>query len=318
MQSVGVWWMWLIFAFIVTLMLAIDLLVFKGGHKHKVSFKEAASWSAVWVLVSVLFCVGLWAYLSHTVGMAVANEQSLLFLTAYLLEKSLAVDNIFVWILIFSYFTIPVELQRRVLLYGILGAIVLRTLMVFSGSWLINEFSWILYLFAAFLIFTGIKMLFPERELSLAENPLLRFLKKHMRISDHLIGERFFTRKNGILYATPLFLALVLVEISDIVFAVDSIPAVLALTTDPFIVLTSNLFAILGLRAMYFLMADIGDKFSLLKYGLAVILVFIGVKMLIAEWFEIPVLLSLCVVLGVLTVSILLSIQHNKTTNYVD
>ena len=318
MQSVGVWWMWLIFAFIVTLMLAIDLLVFKGGHKHKVSFKEAASWSAVWVLVSVLFCVGLWAYLSHTVGVAVANEQSLLFLTAYLLEKSLAVDNIFVWILIFSYFTIPVELQRRVLLYGILGAIVLRTLMVFSGSWLINEFSWILYLFAAFLIFTGIKMLFPERELSLAENPLLRFLKKHMRISDHLIGERFFTRKNGILYATPLFLALVLVEISDIVFAVDSIPAVLALTTDPFIVLTSNLFAILGLRAMYFLMADIGDKFSLLKYGLAVILVFIGVKMLIAEWFEIPVLLSLCVVLGVLTVSILLSIQHNKTTNYVD
>lgn len=318
MQSVGVWWMWLIFAFIVTLMLAIDLLVFKGGHKHKVSFKEAASWSAVWVLVSVLFCVGLWAYLSHTVGMAVANEQSLLFLTAYLLEKSLAVDNIFVWILIFSYFTIPVELQRRVLLYGILGAIVLRTLMVFSGSWLINEFSWILYLFAAFLIFTGIKMLFPERELSLAENPLLRFLKKHMRISDHLIGERFFTRKNGILYATPLFLALVLVEISDIVFAVDSIPAVLALTTDPFIVLTSNLFAILGLRAMYFLMADIGDKFSLLKYGLAVILVFIGVKMLIVEWFEIPVLLSLSVVLGVLTLSILLSIRHNKTTNFVD
>ena len=318
MQSVGVWWMWLIFALIVTLMLAIDLLVFKGGHKHKVSFKEAASWSAVWVLVSLLFCAGLWAYLYHNVGAAAANEQSLLFLTAYLLEKSLAVDNIFVWMLIFSYFTIPVELQRRVLLYGIVGAIVLRTLMIFSGSWLINEFSWILYLFAAFLIFTGIKMLFPEQEVSLAENPLLRFLKKHMRISDHLIGERFFTREKGMLYATPLFLALLLVEISDIVFAVDSIPAVLALTTDPFIVLTSNLFAILGLRAMYFLMADIGDKFSLLKYGLAVILVFIGVKMLIVEWIEIPVLLSLSVVLGVLTLSILLSIRHNKTTKFVD
>lgn len=313
MESIGVWWMWLIFAAAVIIMLAIDLFVFKSGHQHRVSLKEAAGWSIAWVTVSLLFCAGMWWYLYETQGIAIANEDALLFLTAYLLEKSLAVDNIFVWMLIFSYFSIPLELQRRVLIYGIVGAIILRTIMIFFGSLLIAEFHWILYIFAAFLVFTGIKMLMPEGDdkPDISHNPLLLFLRNHLRVTDKLEGEHFIVKHQGLTYVTPLLLALVLVEISDIVFAVDSIPAVFALTTDPFIVLTSNLFAILGLRAMYFLMADIGDRFSLLKYGLAIILVFIGTKMLIVEWFKIPVLISLGIVLSILVGSVVLSLRHS-------
>jgi tellurite resistance protein TerC len=312
MQSVGVWWMWAIFAAAIILMLAIDLFAFKGGREHKISVKEAASWSAAWVAVSLLFCLGLWFYLKNSQGIQVANEDALLFLTAYLLEKSLSVDNVFVWMMIFGYFSVPVELQRRVLLYGILGAIFLRTVLIFSGSWLISEFHWILYLFGAFLVFTGIKMLLPEDEPSMQENGLVTWLRKHLRITNEMHHERFFVRQNGLLYATPLLLTLIVVELSDVLFAVDSIPAVFALTTDPFIVLTSNLFAVLGLRAMYFLVADIGDRFALLKYGLAIILAFIGVKMLIVEWIKIPVLLSLAVVLGVLVLSVVFSLLHSR------
>lgn len=312
MESIGNVWMWSAFAAIVVAMLAIDLLVFKGGHQHRVSLKEAAGWSIAWVSVALLFNLGLWWYLDGTAGREVANEQGLAFLTGYLVEKSLAVDNVFVWMLIFSYFAVPLELQRRVLLYGIIGAIVLRTLMIFAGSYLINEFHWILYIFGVFLVFTGIRMVWTsEQEPDLQKNPLVRWIRNHYPITDTLEGERFFVVRNGVRMATPLFLALVLVEISDVVFAVDSIPAIFAITTDPFIVLTSNLFAILGLRAMYFLLADIGDRFELLKYGLALILIFIGVKMLIVEWYKIPVLFSLSVVATILVVSVIASLWYS-------
>ena len=313
MESVGNVWMWVVFAVIVAVMLLVDLLLVGGGKQHRVSLKEAASWSLAWVTVSLLFAAGLWFYLDESVGRAVANVKVTEFLTGYLVEKSLAIDNVFVWMMIFSYFAIPLELQRRVLLYGILGAIVLRTIMVFAGSWLINEFHWLLYVFGAFLIITGIKMMwFAEHDPNLGNNPFIRWIRGHYPVSEHLEGERFFVVHNGVRMITPLFLALVLVEISDVIFAVDSIPAVFAITTDPFIVLTSNLFAILGLRAMYFLMADMGDRFELLKYGLAVILMFIGTKMLIVDLVKIPVLVSLSVVATILVFSVLASLWYSR------
>jgi len=313
MESVGNVWMWVVFAVIVAVMLLVDLLLVGGGKQHRVSLKEAASWSLAWVTVSLLFAAGLWMYLDESVGRAVANVKVTEFLTGYLVEKSLAIDNVFVWMMIFSYFAIPLELQRRVLLYGILGAIVLRTIMVFAGSWLINEFHWLLYVFGAFLIITGIKMMwFAEHDPNLGNNPFIRWIRGHYPVSDHLEGERFFVVHNGVRMITPLFLALVLVEISDVIFAVDSIPAVFAITTDPFIVLTSNLFAILGLRAMYFLMADMGDRFELLKYGLAVILMFIGTKMLIVDLVKVPVLVSLSVVATILVLSVLASLWYSR------
>ncbi|MBU2098335.1 MAG: TerC family protein [Gammaproteobacteria bacterium] len=313
MESVGNTGLWLVFSVVVAGMLALDLFVFKSGHEHRVSLKEAAAWSLGWVTVALLFNVGLWWYLTGSAGSVVANDKALEFLTGYLVEKSLAVDNVFVWMMIFSYFAVPLELQRRVLLYGIIGAIVLRTIMIFSGSWLITEFHWILYVFGVFLVLTGLKMaFFAEHEADLAKNPFVRWIRNHYPVTETLEGEKFFVRRQGVLMITPLFLALVMVEISDVIFAVDSIPAVFAITNDPFIVLTSNLFAILGLRAMYFLLADIGDRFAMLKYGLAVILVFIGTKMLIVDWYKIPVLVSLSVVGSILLLSVLFSLWHSK------
>jgi len=310
-QSIGTWWMWAAFAAIVAAMLLLDLLVFKGGQQHRVSLKEALAWSVAWVSVALLFAAGLWWHLDGTFGRAIATEKAVAFLTGYLVEKSLAVDNVFVWMMIFSFFAVPLELQRRVLLYGIVGAIVLRTAMILGGTWLISEFHWVLYLFGAFLVATGIKMVwFSGHDPDLAKNPLIRWIRKRYPVTDKLEGERFFVRRDGMRIATPLLLALVLVEISDVIFAVDSIPAIFAITTDPFIVLTSNLFAILGLRAMYFLLADLGDRFALLKYGLAAILVFIGTKMLIVEWVEIPVPASLLVVATILAVAVAASLRH--------
>ena len=221
-------------------------------------------------------------------------------------------DNVFVWLMLFGYFAIPIELQRRVLLYGVLGAIVMRTGMIFGGSWLISQFHWILYLFGAFLLFTGAKMLWmADKEPDMANNPLLRWLRGHMKISDELHEERFFVVKQGVRYATPLFLVLILVEISDLIFAVDSIPAIFAITTDPFIVLTSNIFAIMGLRAMYFLLADFADRFVLLKYGLALILLFIGAKMMLIDLFHIPIAISLGIVALILIASMVLSLRYS-------
>ena len=314
MQSIETPWLWGTFALIVIVMLLIDLLLVGGGKRHKISFKEAAGWSIVWVVISLAFGAGLWYYLDVSAGRAVANDMGMKYLAGYLLEKSLAVDNIFVWMLIFNFFAVPIELQRRVLLYGIVGAIVLRTGMIFGGSWLIQHFEWILYVFGAFLAFTGIKMLMPEKETEadFNDNFLYRWFTKHLHITDGLRGEHFFSKENGLWMVTPLFLAMIVVEISDVVFAVDSIPAVFAVTTDPFIVLTSNIFAILGLRAMYFLLANMSDKLSLLKYGLAFIMLFIGGKMLVMHWIEVPIALSLGVIAGVLTITVVASLFWNK------
>ncbi|MGE9551166.1 TerC family protein [Erwinia amylovora] len=313
MNTVGTPLLWGSFAVVVLIMLAIDLLLQGRRGAQTMSLKQAAFWSLVWISVSLLFAAGLWWYLQGTVGPEIAHTQTLAFLTGYVLEKALAVDNVFVWLMLFSYFAVPANLQRRVLIYGVLGAIVLRTIMIFAGSWLVNEFSWILYVFGAFLLFTGVKMAMAgeEGEGAVGDKPVVRWLRGHLRMTENLEGEKFFTRRNGVLFATPLLLVLIMVELSDVIFAVDSIPAIFAVTTDPFIVLTSNLFAILGLRAMYFLLANVAERFSMLKYGLAVVLVFIGFKMLIVDFYHIPVAVSLGIVGGILAVTLLINAWVN-------
>ncbi|SQA32912.1 TerC family protein [Yersinia enterocolitica] len=316
MNTVGNPLLWGCFAVVVTIMLAIDLLLQGRRGSQTMTLRQAACWSLVWVSLSLLFNAGFWWYLTETMGREIADKQALAFLTGYLIEKALAVDNVFVWLMLFSYFAVPANLQRRVLIYGVLGAIVLRTIMIFAGSWLVSQFSWILYLFGAFLLFTGIKMaLAKEDSTPIGEKPLVRWIRNHLRMTDELHGDRFTVRKNGLLYATPLVLVLILVELSDVIFAVDSIPAIFAVTTDPFIVLTSNLFAILGLRAMYFLLANVAERFSMLKYGLSVILVFIGVKMMIIDLFHIPIGISLGVVAGILALTLLINTWVNHRTD---
>lgn len=320
METIGTWWMWAGFFAIVLVMLAIDLFVVGGGKQHRVSFKEAATWSGIWVGVSFLFAGALWWYLDHSAGREIANTKTIEYITGYLIEKSLAIDNVFVWLMLFSFFAIPLELQKRVLVLGVLGAIVMRTIMIFAGVWLIAKFHWILYIFGAFLLITGIKMWwFADEKPDLENNPVIRWIRRHMKVTDELHGERFFIMREEagklVRYATPLFLVLVLVEFTDLIFAVDSIPAIFAITTDPFIVLTSNIFAILGLRAMYFLLADMADRFSLLKYGLAMVLMFIGVKMLLIDIFKIPVVFSLGVVAAIIATSIILSLRKEKHAN---
>ncbi|KHS85491.1 TerC family protein [Pectobacterium carotovorum] len=313
MHTIGTPWLWGSFAAIVIVMLAIDLLYQGRKGSTVMTFKQAAVWSIIWVTLSLLFNAGFWWYLDGTMGREVANAQSLAFLTGYLIEKALAVDNVFVWLMLFGYFAVPPQYQRRVLIYGVLGAIVLRTLMVFGGSWLVTQFQWLLYVFGAFLLFTGLKMaLAKEDGGAIGDKPLVRLLRSRLRMTDSIENEKFFVRRNGILYATPLFLVLIMVEISDVIFAVDSIPAIFAVTTDPFIVLTSNLFAILGLRAMYFLLAGVAERFSLLKYGLAVILIFIGTKMMLIDIFHIPVAISLGVVASILVITMLINVWVNK------
>ena len=313
MNTVGTPLLWGGFAVVVAIMLAIDLLLQGRRGSHSMTMKQAAGWSILWVTLSLLFNAAFWWYLVQTQGRAVADPQALAFLTGYLIEKALAVDNVFVWLMLFSYFAVPPALQRRVLVFGVLGAIVLRTIMIFAGSWLISQFDWLLYVFGAFLLFTGVKMaLAKEDDSGIGDKPLVRWIRSHLRMTDKIESERFFTRKNGVLFATPLLLVLILVELSDVIFAVDSIPAIFAVTTDPFIVLTSNLFAILGLRAMYFLLAGVAERFSMLKYGLSVILVFIGVKMLIVDFYHIPVAISLGVVGGILAVTLLINAWVNR------
>lgn len=313
MESIGTWWMWAGFFLFVLAMVAADLLLLGGKTAHKVSVREAAGWSVVWVALALLFSGVLWWYLAGTAGREIANEKSLEFLTGYVIEKSLAVDNIFVWLVIFGYFAVPAEYQRRVLLYGVLGAIIMRTVMVIAGAWLISEFHWILYFFGLLLLVTGIKMLvFAGKEPDLGKNPALRWMRKHLKVTESFEQERFFVVRQGIRYATPLFLVLVLVEITDLIFAVDSIPAIFAITSDPFIVLTSNVFAILGLRAMYFLVKDVADRFHLLKYGLAFVLMFVGTKMLVADLYKIPVAISLAVVVAIIGLSVAASLVFSK------
>ena len=299
-------------------MIALDMLSLKKSGAHKVSVKEALAWSAVWVAVSCSFALWLYWELSGNpaYGAVIAKEKTLEFLTGYVLEKSLAVDNIFVFLMIFGYFKVPPQYQHRILLYGVFGAIVLRAAMIFAGAVLVREFDWILYFFGAFLLYTGIRMMKPENEEQedLSQNKLLKWLKKTIPVSADFDREKFFTLENGRRIATPLLPVLVMIELSDVIFAVDSIPAVFAVTTDPFIVLTSNIFAILGLRAMYFLLADVAERFVFLKYGLSFVLAFIGIKMLIVKWVHIPISISLAVVFGALGVSILTSLVYTRKT----
>jgi len=307
--SIGEPWMWGAFTAFVLVMLALDLFVFSGRKAHKVSVKEAATWSLVWVSMALLFNFGLWWYLNGTLGPEVADRKALEFFTGYLIEKSLSVDNVFVFLLIFTSFHVAAEYQRRVLIYGVLGAIVMRAIMILAGAWVVREFSWVLYIFGAFLVVSGLRMLvMAEKAPDLENNPVLKFARRHLRISDGHHGEKFSVMKDGVRYFTPLFLVLILIEVSDLVFAVDSIPAIFAITTDPFIVFTSNIFAIMGLRALYFLLADVADRFHLLKYGLAMVLTFIGAKMLIMPWYHMPVAASLTIVAVLIVGSIVASL----------
>ncbi|MDO8891362.1 MAG: TerC family protein [Sulfurimicrobium sp.] len=316
--SIGEPWMWAAFIAFVLVMLVLDLFVFGGRQAHKVSVKEAAIWSLVWVSLALLFNAGLWWHLSGTAGQAVADQKALEFLTGYLIEKSLSVDNVFIFLLIFTSFHVAAEYQRRVLIYGVLGAIVLRAIMILAGAWVVREFSWVLYIFGFFLIVTGMRMLvMAEKTPDLNQNPVLKFARRHLRISEGHHGEEFTVMKDGVRYFTPLFLVLILIETSDLVFAVDSIPAIFAITTDPFIVFTSNIFAIMGLRALYFLLADVADRFHLLKYGLAMVLTFIGAKMLIAPWYHVPVAASLAIVAVLIGSSVIASLiaTRNKAAH---
>ncbi len=310
MDTIAPLWLWITFVAIVIAALFVDFVVLRKQGAHAVGIKEAINWSIVWVAASFAFNGLFWWAIYQDNGAAVANTKSMEFLTGYLIEKSLAVDNIFVFLMIFTYFAVPLEFQKRVLMIGIIGAMVLRTVMILVGAWLITQFHWVLYLFGAFLIITGIKMWWAAgKEPDLESNPALKLLKRFMPVSAKFDGEKFFTVENGKKIATPLFLVICLVALTDVIFAVDSIPAIFAITSDPFIVLTSNIFAILGLRAMYFLLAAVAAKFHLLSYGLAVILVFIGTKMMLIDIFKIPVAISLGVVVTILAFTMWLSVR---------
>jgi tellurite resistance protein TerC len=296
MTSIATPTMWAVFTIFVILALLVDLLMLKSSGPHKVTTREALLWSMCWIGLAAVFNYALWKYLNVT-GNPDADRIGMEFLTGYLVEKALAVDNIFVFLMIFNYFAVPAPSQQRVLIYGVLGAIVLRAIMIFIGAALIQQFHWILYIFGLFLLGTGIKMIVAAgKEPDMENNPVLRWITGHLPLTRHYAGEAFMVREDGIRKYTPLFVVIIMVAITDVIFAVDSIPAIFAITTDPFIVLTSNVFAVLGLRALYFLLAGMAEKFHLLAYGLALVLIFIGVKMLIVDFYKIPVALSLGVV----------------------
>lgn len=311
-ESVGTPMLYLGFTLLVVVLLAIDFVVLKTQGNHRVSIKEAGLWSMVWILIALVFCAWFWWYLEGHFGREMANSKAVEYLTGYLIEKSLAVDNVFVWITLFSFFSVPPAFQKRVLLYGVLGAILMRAILIYIGAILLAQFHWILYVFGLFLILTGVKMLvFSSHEPDLEKNPILRWMRGHIKITNEYHEDRFFILKDGIRYATPMFLVLVLVEATDLIFAVDSIPAIFAITNDPFIVFTSNIFAILGLRAMYFMLADMAERFHLLKYGLAIILMFIGVKMMVIDFYKIPV----GVAMGIVGLILLTSVEASLITS---
>jgi len=294
---------WIGFHVVVFTVLALDLGVF-NRNAHKISLREALTWSAVWVLLAMAFNV----FVLFEFGKTKALE----FFTGYVIEYSLSVDNIFVFILIFTYFSVKPQYQHKILFWGILGALVMRGIFIFAGVALINKFHWIVLIFGAFLVFTGVKMLLQKESsasVSPEKNPLVRILRKFMPVTEELHGDSLFVRQNRKLYATPLFLVLLVVESSDLIFAVDSIPAILAISHDTFIVYTSNIFAILGLRSLYFAVSGIMGFFRYLKVGLALVLSFVGLKMLAAYFhFEIPILISLSVIVSILVISILASL----------
>jgi tellurite resistance protein TerC len=307
--GIGTATMWGIFIVFVLVALFVDFAAMRGQGAHRVGMREAAIWSIIWVLVSFVFVAWLWWRLRDTQGAEFATSKALEFVTGYLVEKALAVDNIFVFLMVFTYFGIPAEYQKRVLMIGILGAIVLRAVLILVGAWLLQHFHWLLYVFGAFLLLTGIKMWWAAgQEPDLAGNPVLKWIHRRLKISPTLDGEKFFTVHDGVRMATPLFVVIVMIGVVDVIFAVDSIPAIFAITLDPFIVLTSNVFAILGLRAMYFLLANMHEKFHLLSYGLALILGLIGTKMLMLDVYKIPIGWSLGATALILVSTMVLSV----------
>ena len=313
METIGTWWMWTGFAVFVVVAIAIDLLVMEKQGAHKVTMKEAAGWSVIWFSLAFVFVGWLWWYLDGSQSREIANTVSMQFITGYLVEKSLSIDNIFVFLMIFSYFAVPAEYQKRALIVGIIAAIVLRAILILVGAWLLASFHWILYVFGAFLVITGVKMwLAAGKEPAMDQNPVLGFLRKRMNLATEFDGEKLVTWINGVKYYTPMFVVLVMIGTTDVIFAVDSIPAIFAITSDPFIVLTANVFAILGLRALYFLLADLADRFHLLAYGLALVLVFIGTKMLLLDVYKIPIGVALGVTAGIIAASIIASLLRSS------
>jgi len=306
----GMFWLWIGFNIFVLIMLALDLGVFHRK-SHAVSIKEATIWSIVWISLAMLFNLGIYLFWDTLVpGSTYSNNQAALaFFTGYLIEKSLSVDNIFVFVLIFTFFAVPAAYQHRILFWGIIGALLMRGALITVGAALLKEFHWIIYIFGAFLVLTGIRMaLHRNEEMHPEQNPLVKLLRKIMPVTENYEGDKFFIRRAGKLIATPLFLVLVLIESTDLVFAVDSIPAIFAVTQEPFLVYTSNIFAILGLRSLYFLLAGVVDKFHYLKLGLSVVLVFVGIKMVIVDFYKIPVGLSLGVIAAILATSVIASL----------
>jgi len=311
METIGSPMLWGAFAAFVVVALLVDLVLMRHGGPHKVTFKEAAWWSVGWIALALLFNAGLWWWLREQSGAEIGNRIGLEFLTGYLVEKSLAVDNIFVFLMLFSYFAVPEEQRQRVLVIGVLGAIVLRAILIFAGALLLAKFHWILYVFGAFLIFTGIKMLMAAgKSPDLDSNPVLKWMRGHLRLTDDYHDSKLSILRDGKRWYTPLFAVIVLIGVTDVIFAVDSIPAIFAITEDPFIVLTSNVFAVLGLRAMFFLLQGMADRFHLLPYGLALVLVFIGGKMLLIDVYKIPVLISLIGVAAIIGGSVVLSLMR--------
>lgn len=295
--------MWVAFNAFVLAMIALDLGVFHRK-AHAVSLREAATWSIVWVVLALGFGAWIWS--------AWGEEAGLQFLTGYLIEKSLSVDNIFVFVMLFTYFAVPAQYQHRVLIWGIIGALIMRGAFIAAGAYVLERFDWVLYVFGAILILTGLKMLRRQESFSPETNPFIGFVRRWLPMTDRYHGERFWVKDGVRWVATPLFLVLLLVEASDLVFAIDSIPAIFAVTREPFLVFTANVFAILGLRSMYFLLAGVVHRFVYLKVGLAAVLVFVGVKMMIVEFYHIPVAVSLAVILGVITGSIVVSLRKTR------
>ena len=309
MDTIGSPLLWLVFGGVVAAALLVDLVLMRHGGPHKVTFKEAAWWSLGWIALAMAFNAWLWRHGIQQFGAEAGNRIGTEFLTGYLVEKALAVDNIFVFLMLFGYFAVPEVQRQRVLVIGIIGAIALRAVLIFAGALLLAKFHWILYLFGAFLLLTGIKMaLAAGKEPDLEANPALRWMRSHLKLTDGYHGNAFSVLRDGARWYTPLFVVVVLVAVTDVIFAVDSIPAIFAITDDPFIVLTSNVFAVLGLRAMFFLLQGMADRFHLLPYGLALVLMFIGAKMLLIDVYKIPITLSLGVVAATIATTIALSL----------
>jgi len=310
---------WIIFVGLVLGLIALDLSTLQSTKNNGIQLRTAVKWSVFYVAVALAFNAGLWWWLQRTTTLEIANQKALEFFTGYLVEKSLAIDNIFVFIAIFTAFALPKYLQRKILIYGVLGAIIMRTIMILIGAWLITQFSWIMYVFGAFLLFTGYKMMTQRDDgKDISQSGFVKMMKRMLPIADNYDGDKFTVRQNGKFFFTPLFLVLLLVEGTDLVFAVDSIPAIFAITSDPFIVLVSNIMAILGLRAIFFVISDIAERLAYIKYGLAATIIFIGGKLMLAPVYHMPIWISLSTIATILTITVIVSLYKSKPTAAIE